>query len=532
MARKLVVIDAETDPFLWQRAPKPFLWGFYDGEQFLKFTRTEDLAGFLSQNDFLVYAHNGGKFDYQYLFQYALEGQALKIINGRLGEWRLGKSVMRDSYLIFPQALATTGGKMEVSEDFYQKFEAPVRAAHMPEITEYLKQDCIGLYALVSKFRQDYGPALTLPSAALSFWSKMTGIDKPRSTEAFFQDFSKFYYGGRVECFHPGRHKGPIQSFDIVSAFPKAMLEPQPWGFDVDGRCEGDTWPDESAWGHSFFTVQAKALGQFPWRDENGLHFPHDGHSRTFHVTGWELLACLEAKIDFKILESYTFKSTITFHDYVNYFFSRKQKATKGSLDREIFKVFLNGLYGKFGANPGEYQKYWLSPMNENGPPGYTEADRVFPWSIWQRDLLENERTYLNVATAAGITGAVRARLFRAFVAAFGKDFWRNPDCFYSDTDCIHGRAWSPGNIGKDLGQWQCDFVADKAIYAGKKLYALRAANGVEKIRAKGVSLEWADFEALADGKSVRHQKAAPSYNPRRGLAWLEREVKMMEPEV
>ena len=174
--RKIIAIDAETDPFLYGRAPKPFLWGTYDGEEFRTFRETAKLAAFLAENNFLACAHNGGKFDFAFLLDYAEKNQELRIINGRLAQFKIGKSILRDSWCIYPQKLATH----KKDEIDYKKFERENREKHIAEITSYLKTDVISLYEIVKDDIETYGKGLTLAGNAMKYWQKMTKIKAPR----------------------------------------------------------------------------------------------------------------------------------------------------------------------------------------------------------------------------------------------------------------------------------------------------------------------------------------------------------------
>jgi hypothetical protein len=69
---KLAVIDAETDPFRYGRKPEAFAWGFYDGETYVDFwgaDSTLKLMNYIAalREPHVIYAHNGGKFDFFYL---------------------------------------------------------------------------------------------------------------------------------------------------------------------------------------------------------------------------------------------------------------------------------------------------------------------------------------------------------------------------------------------------------------------------------------------------------------------------------
>ena len=133
--RKLAVIDLETDPFQHGRLPEPFLSGFDNGESVVEFWGDDcilRLVEFLAtlKEPHIIYAHNGGKFDFFYFFQY-LENP-VRIINGRIVEATIGKHIFRDSYAILPVPLKTHG-KLEIE---YWKFEKEHREKHKAEIIE------------------------------------------------------------------------------------------------------------------------------------------------------------------------------------------------------------------------------------------------------------------------------------------------------------------------------------------------------------------------------------------------------------
>jgi hypothetical protein len=138
MAKQWAVLDAESDPFKFERFVKPFLWGFYDGETYRTFATVKETIDFLSVNEYLVYAHNGGKFDYHFMLQYvpnaspiihnsqavafSMTGACPKIISGRLAEFQIGKSTFRDSYNILPVSLKQYA-KDKISYELFEKEE-------------------------------------------------------------------------------------------------------------------------------------------------------------------------------------------------------------------------------------------------------------------------------------------------------------------------------------------------------------------------------------------------------------------------
>src|SRR3984885_1724286 len=167
---KVGVIDFETDPFLYNRVPKPFCVEFYSDtitEQFWGDDCADRLADFLERlpDKYLIYAHNGGKFDFHFLHKY-IDNPAL-IIKGRITECHLFQHRLRDSFSIIPVPLRdfdkADSGKLEIS---YVKMEREAREFHKDEILNYLHRDCTVLHSRVSAFVDKYGPRMTIGGTA------------------------------------------------------------------------------------------------------------------------------------------------------------------------------------------------------------------------------------------------------------------------------------------------------------------------------------------------------------------------------
>ena len=206
--RPFAVIDSETDPFLKGRIPEPFVWGFYDGSIFRHFVHdsVHSMIEFIADQKIIVYAHNGGKFDYHFLLSYMEAFDNVKIINGRLAQFFIGKAEFRDSLNILPVALKKFelidehGNAIKKQEFDYSLMEK--KARYQPEnwekIIEYLRDDCITLYEAIKQFQERYGRHLTLAGAAMAQWKKISKLPLPKSTGEYFEKFKPYYYGGRV----------------------------------------------------------------------------------------------------------------------------------------------------------------------------------------------------------------------------------------------------------------------------------------------------------------------------------------------
>ena len=530
------VLDAETDPFGEsvedREIPEPFIWGVYHGYDdtfYREFVGTgpdyvcthddlADLVSFLRLQDVIVYAHNGGKFDYHFLSKFFEPDTDLLVINGRLAKFTIGKCEFRDSFNLMPVALEQYN-KMEFD---YTKMHRLHRAHHMDEIKKYLKSDCVNLWNMVHGFNTEYGTHITQASAAMKIWNRRFKNKVPRSGPTFYDRFKPFYYGGRVQCFEQGDFEMEAKSIDINSAYPYAMLSEHPYSLEYS-FAEGEPDTPVEDWGPMFFVIMAKSKGAFPFRATNeSLYYPDDGIDRLYYVTGWELQTALatETVDDVKILEHYTFNETKDFSEYINFFWNKRQEfKAEGDKGGEFYcKIFLNSLYGKFAANPLKYKQYTLRPRSQLSQIiqglGDGETFRDFrEWVIINKpNSGSGKGRFYNLATAASITGYVRAMLWRSICEA------ERP--LYCDTDSITAVGFGPEvTLSSKLGDWEVENEYDRVIVAGKKLYAMhkkgKPFNTVKswKMASKGARLNYKDLIEIASGKTVTFNSMAPTFS-------------------
>lgn len=149
-----------------------------------------------------------------------------------------------------------------------------------------------------------------------------------------------------------------------------------------------------------------------------------------------------------------------------------------------------------------------LDPENE-----YELSGELGPWLLAERELTDDEMRYYNVATAASITGFVRAFLWRSICACgIGT-------VLYCDTDSI--ATTDTGNAldtGKELGKWKWEGDFDRAGIGGKKLYIFRGKKSKSgkreyKTASKGVKLTNSQLWAVARGATIKHTPESPSFS-------------------
>lgn len=543
--------DCETDPFDGVTLPKPFIWGVYNGydDEYHEFLETAAFIEFVRDKRVILYAHNGGKFDWHFITRFMLDGSEPLIINGRLAKFFIGECEFRDSWNLIAQPLRNF-----LKEDFdYDKMHRAVRHLHMDEISKYLESDCVNLWEVLQQFRETYGLHLTQAGAAMQIWQH-DFMDKGKYPGRWRQkkdDFLKlrpYYYGGRVQCFRSGDFERKAISVDINSAYPYAMT------FDhafMRPTVVGDGTPPEKfgPWERLFFDVRGVARGCFPYRDSRQkTYYPADDVRRTYRVTGWELVAAIETGTldDWEILSYIGCESTVNFSNYIDYFWSErlgyKERLHADPNDyvakwRQHFcKIFMNALYGKFGADIERYKRhffYSLEHFERLKLDGLRDNDDWFEFNEWVvlRRLKDesSEQRYYNVGTAASITGFVRAMLWRAICTAAIQPLYCDTDSF-----CAGGIKKDAIALGNELGQWEIEGRYDRVAIAGKKLYAYRFAernaDGSErwKSRSKGVKFGHEQILRVCAGERVIYDPQAPSFKVRGdGPEFIRREIAM-----
>lgn len=481
-----------------------------------------------------MYAHNGGKFDWHFLLDDLEPWEPIMVIAGRLAKFKIGKAEFRDSYNLMPMPLAA----YKKDDIDYSIMEPDVRelSENMAKIRKYLQSDCEYLFELLSLWIEEFGMHLTLAGASMKAYERISGRDAPKTSESFYKVFDPYYYGGRVECFETGEINREFRIVDINSAYPHAMMSEHP---------TGDTWSEskflpvtDSEISRSFIRLRATAQGAFPYRGrDNSLGFPADGTEYVFTVTGWEYLAARDTGTlgAHSVHSCITLSDTVEFSDYLNHFYEMKNVAKRqGDKARyEFAKRFLNSLYGKHGANPENYDEYTIvSPSDQEYAEfndGYQFCAHMGKWALVSRPLAEEKRRYYNVATAASITGFVRAMLWRAICQAKG--------VIYCDTDAI--MCDDPGSLDlhpERLGAWDVEAVCSYGAIAAKKLYAVKTHdvddNGAAKWKTacKGVRLTADEIVRVSRGETLIYSPPNPTFSLKSGVRFTPRQVRRATP--
>jgi hypothetical protein len=484
-------------------------------------------------NEYIIYAHNGGRFDFFYFLDY-LTGNC-RIVNSRIIQANIDRHEFRDSFAIMPFPL----DKYEKTEIDYDTFKPGVREKHKEEIISYLKDDCTALYTLCTAFSDEFGSALTIGSASMKQLKTHHKFACGNGEyDAKFR--SKFYFGGRNQVFQSGILTGPIKVADVNSMYPHVMqscLHPIGTGIKLSRDIERYT---------SFIVVEGKNYGAFPTRMKDGsLDFTVE--YGTFYPTIHEYQAAMDTGTfkTYKIHKCYGFEQRHTFAEFVDHFYMARMKAMKDEdkIRTIFYKFVLNSAYGKFAQNPENYADWHVSEIGTL--PGdwhectkscdevcrlkWTPAFMAQKYIIWKRPL--KLQWYYNIATGASITGAARALLLRGICAVKG--------AIYCDTDSIICRDFARLPISTDrLGAWKCEAVGRMAAICGKKLYAIfdGEQTSIEgkpitaywciKKAHKGARLSGNEILRIAQGEIIESANPVPSFKFDGSVSFTKRKIR------
>jgi hypothetical protein len=521
--RPIVTCDIET----WglDARPEAFALGVvYDGEKAVGFTYLPDMRNYLISPRFAghaIYAHNGGKFDYLALF-----GNYWKFFgadNVTMNESRFiqatyrdvkARSVVyfRDSLNIIPASLAKIGEKFGSAKgETPSKFIEAKRGPLEPTDWEYCKQDCKLLWEALTYFQERLGGLRsTLPSTAMAvfrreFFPAASPIRICRKEDLSFRDA---YYGGRVEAYRLGKLSLPNFTYDINSLYPTAMRRaafPQP-----DCLTEkSDVTPQElvndlmaSYEGFASCAVRHPdaPLGYLPHVSEEGkLTFPVGNFAGSWCFPELRYFMSHGGDIQSVSRVIYAPRMSSPFVGYVDKYYRMKREAD--GFERDMAKLMLNALYGKFGeyheqnqryaegfdeTTLAEYRRvygaadfepisrtrsdgYYVFPSRDSGIAGHS----VFAWAAY----ITSMARVINLETQEAIR-------------AVGEVYYTDTDSFTATTEI--GTSCGPDSlrhmVGDELGQLKLESVNKQEI-RGNKHYVLEDGSVVLKGVKRGAKL-------------------------------------------
>jgi hypothetical protein len=545
-SRPIYTLDIETDPFMHERFPRPFLVGVYDGVEYRGFWGVECIAQakrFLETLEpGLIYIHNGARFDViGYLIPWIL-GSEVRMIKETLAVCQMkcsrGFHEIRDSVLLFPFALDEYQGKSRKATIAMWKLEEGSREKHKREIVEYNRGDCLTLHEMINGFVQRYGLETTIARAALKQFEAVHAIEY--LGPHLDAKIRRFMIGGRME-FKPGIFRGRYRGYDIRNTYPSLMAR---FAHPVSGRLIYGRSLDENT---DFLTVTGWNYGALATKGQRGEWDFKRGYG-IFDCTGHELRTAIRLgrfKLD-KVIQSLTFTKRERFERFTEKIFKRAAEAERrgDQLERTVCKFLMNTAAGKCAQNPAAMEETCLTRIEdepfeafENGwerrfvsRKGKPKAEQ---FAVWKR--AGSSSKFYHVGLAASVTGAGRAALLEGLHAAQGP--------VYCQTDSIICESLDMPEDRGEPGDWRLEWEATLVLVAGVNRYAALTDDPAEISRrqARGEQLDFsvpgfacfkivpagpegltaAEMLDLCEGREVKKLRAAPTMTLTRDVQWL-----------
>lgn len=433
---------------------------------------------------------------------------------------------LRDSLKKLPMPVAAVAKafdlpilKGEIDYDAYR----PVGHVMTDEERAYITND-VQIVAMALQHQIGEGLAKLTAGADAFNWYKES---MPASTwkkkfpildEATDAELRKSYKGGwtyadprfQADDDHPDRCQGEGCVFDVNSMYPYVMHErPLPVGYPV--MFEGEYEPDPD------YPLYVQNLTVTATLKPN--HLPTIQVKRNPFYKETEYLSELDEPTDLCLTSvdlalmldhydvtvwhwggGYKFRQqTGLFSEYIDYWMEVKANSKGGK--RQLAKLMLNSLYGKFGTNPDVTGKYPY--LREDGAVGYKVGE-------------QKTRDPVYVPIACFVTAWARDRIIRSAQAVY-------PRFMYADTDSLHliGREVPKGLEVHEsrLGWWKHESDFDKAKYVRAKTYMERIVAEGERIDGEYVMKQVEPYvDVKCAGLPADLKKEATFDNFRRGF--------------
>lgn len=467
MKYKFIVVDTEDDS---AGTVKQII--FYDGSEYYEFDDPKKAVEFLNGKEFRIWAVNL-EYDIANLFQDRLKDIQLEFGKSRLIYARYKKNYFYDTLNHFKLSVEKMGERINLKKLPFD-----------PGSREYCRRDVEitykFLYEMFSRYEKiGMKVKSTLPSSCLSFWKWKYRFPLQASDKDFLLSIRQAYYGGRTECFKLGKLKGDIRYIDINSMYPFCMKGemPMPYIYRTGKIFEPDKF------GITFCRVKSDLKYPIlPYRSANGrLIFPNgefkgawaNNELKYFQEAGGKVL---------KVYSSITYAGGIfPFDDFVDTFYGlRKQE--KDDFLRDIYKLMMNSLYGKWGqGNERVYVKPVEKIREMRSIPNNCRIYKDLAVYTEEGDFPK----HTNYIWSIYITARARIKLHELITTIY-----RNGDTpLYCDTDSVILLKTSKAEYknSNDLGKYKEVGRFKEIDIRTCKMYQMKGLENDSYIRVKGI---------------------------------------------
>jgi len=502
--RKFAVFDIET-----RNWTEPYAVGFYDG-QYHEFFGDSCISDFLNHllahpmkyRGMVIYAHNGGKFDFAFLLdvlkkydlalRWMYQGSRVMKLTMKFPQMKKNRVNFVDSLLLLPYSLDKLTKNFKVMhqklaetfdgdyEELYQMYKRKD-----PKFREYLKNDCLGLYEVLMNFngviKESGGTVgLTLASTGMNTFRKSClDQDIPMSSRKMNSEMKKAYFGGRTEIFrmYLPDNGDKYHCYDVNSLYPYVMKN-----FDYPiSEPKINTYPSSNCYRDGTGITECNVIAPkdlyvpvLPIKLDSKLYFPLGRFHGFWHDT--QLIKAKEMGYTIKPVKHFQFDTAPIFRNYVDKFFALKLRSKPDTPQYLIAKLLLNSLYGKFAQRQDTEMVRKLAPDEEipEDMIDYVDLDNSII-----RIKSEAKGHHFIPQISIQVTALAQLELYKHMERILDRD----GVLAYCDTDSVFTDVTIP--TGTKLGEMKKEYDFECGYFLLPKTYYIKN-NGTHKVKAKG----------------------------------------------
>lgn len=571
---------------------EPLVVGLFSGkfQQFIGEDAIKQTLNWLyeTNEDCIVWAHNGGKYDWHFLFEVLSEFVDINLmepvkmcdLNGALIQLQCylknGRIItFKDSYRLLPASLSKLGRDFNVkhqkAEDLNIEEATREELLTNRQIHHYNEIDCIALYEVLEAYKEmittnfDMNPLEYVSAASFAKGLYYSKFFDPSNTPIYVPskpvyDFIRIgYSGGRNEVFTRGIVKGPLYSYDFTSLYPKAGTLLLPYGkpvhlpyLTIPHERQVKFLKDNPGFYEVHITSPKNVLPLHGIKKKGKFMFPEFALEKpeqdTTVLFSEEIIMGLNLGYKYTFVQGYKFKLAYIMKDSFEALFQlRKQAIADGNHAlAQALKITINSMYGFHG-----FQKYnrnvlktygcnyesHLAAKEQTGGVHYKRYGDIF----LAQERVDIHLEDVNIAVAAAITSHARMILYNLM-----EDIKRvGGEIHYVDTDSIITNYRIEDNStlkekymlndGKEMGELKNELEsshANEAVFITCKTYGYTQIlpNGDTKtlVKAKGIKVSDIQPEEVGMVKPLPSEKEKCSELTKRRHESMYRTLKVL----
>lgn len=519
------VFDVETTKL--EPIPKNFVFGVIYGYNFKKiiYNVTEFRNEFAQEkyNNKYIFAHNA-EFDLLTVYgNIYTDLDRSAVFNGRFISAKHEKKTFADSLNIYPASVSKIGETLGIKKLDNEKIKTGgLRKSNITNADiNYCIRDCKIIYDALLKFFISVGVIKVTVASLVMFNFRNKYLPENLYYSELNDEFYDSYYGGRTEAFKIGNVNAKV--YDINSMYPDAMRKIKfPDVKNLRKEIKVDVryllYLLKRYEGLAKVKIRHKEtyFGYIPKRHEinkvTKLVFPIGTFSSIVNFN--ELRFALDRDVINIISVEYVVYSNPVDSPFKKFIENNYElrKDSKNDLDKEIYKLKMVSLYGRFAMRMKFTTTYYdLIPYEIIEELQQTDVFYQLKTFSQKRDdcflVTENEKfknSFFAIPSYSSyITSACRVKILQSLLEN------EKQKVVYCDTDSIFLEGTFKGICSPSLGDWKKEEKEVNTI-RGLKNYSFIDLKGIEHDVIKGISKQ---AEKQPDGsfKQLKYYKTKES---------------------